>query len=122
PTAVGQGFDYVVPQGMTLHAGDIVTVPFGRSQSLGVVWGAGVAQIPASKIKPVAIHHTQFPALSSGLRQFIDWAAWYNCTPKGAMLKMVLPISEIDKTGRLSLDEIDHSNNDYALHPLSPQQ
>ena len=36
------------------------------------------------------------------MREFIDWVAWYNCAPKGSILKMVLPIADIAKEGRKS--------------------
>ena len=104
PNAVAHGFDYLVPDGMSLAAGDIVSVPFGKGEQLGVVWGAGHAVIPAGKIKQVAQHHAQFPPLSEVMRQFIDWVAWYNCAPKGAILKMVLPIADIAKDGRVSIE------------------
>jgi len=103
PTAAPHGFDYLAPEGMNLAAGDIVSVPFGKSAMLGVVWGEGHAKIPAGKIKAVAEHHAQFPPLSASMRQFIDWVAWYNCAPKGAILKMVLPIADIAKEGRKSI-------------------
>ena len=121
PTAVNQAFDYLAPDGMSLKAGDIVTVPFGKSESLGVVWGKGVANLPAGKIKNVITHHTMFPAISENVRKFIDWAAWYNCAPKGSMLKMLLPIDEIEKTGRLHVNtKIDISK--INLTPLSEVQ
>lgn len=119
PTAVAHGFDYAVPGGMELHAGDIVTVPFGKGQSLGVVWGAGKAELPPSKIKAVATRHA-FAPLSESMRAFIDWAAWYNCAPKGAMLKMVLPVAEIDKEGRIQFEP--PPDNAMQLAPLSPAQ
>ncbi len=100
PAAFGHGFDYRAPEGMALEAGDIVTVPFGRGETLGVVWGKGNATIAPAKLKQVLAHHGEFPALSPAMRQFIDWSAWYNCAQKGAMLKMVLPIADIDKQGR----------------------
>lgn len=123
PTAVAHGFDYAVPEGMTLRDGDIVTVPFGKGGSLGVVWGQGKANLPAGKIKPVSFAHHDYPPLSPGLREFIDWAAWYNCAPKGAMLKMVLPIAEVmkDIKTRAHLDtSIDLATIDLA--PLSAIQ
>lgn len=121
PTVVNQAFDYLAPDGMSLKAGDIVTVPFGKSESLGVVWGKGVANLPAGKIKNVITHHTAFPAISENVRKFIDWAAWYNCAPKGSMLKMLLPIDEIEKRGRTHINtDIDISK--IKLTPLSEVQ
>ncbi|MDE3060233.1 MAG: primosomal protein N' [Pseudomonadota bacterium] len=120
PAAVPHGFDYRVPAGMALQEGDIVTVPFGRGQSLGVVWGKGQAVLPASRIKPVITRH-EFPPLSPALRQFIDWSARYNCAPAGAMLKMVLPVNDIDKEGRIKM-ETGHDLAGIELAPLSDIQ
>ena len=100
PTAVNQGFDYLCPPGVVLQAGDIVTVPFGKKELLGVVWGKGSAAIPAGRLKAVRAHLSQFPPLSESLRAFVDWTAWYACAPKGAILKMVLPVADIGKEGR----------------------
>lgn len=100
PTGVSHGFDYLAP--LDLREGDIVSVPFGRGETLGVVWGKGTADLPASRLKKVGRHLSQFPALSEAMRQFIDWAAWYNCAPKGAILKMTLPIDDIGKERRKS--------------------
>src|SRR5271170_4833280 len=99
PTAAPHGFDYRVPEGMALAAGDMVSVPFGRGQSLGVVWGEGKANIAKGKLKPVS-HLLDFPSLGEATRKFIDWAAWYNCAPKGMVLKMVLPIGDVAKEVR----------------------
>lgn len=121
PSVHKQGFDYLAPAGMELVAGDIVSVPFGKSDTLGVVWGLGKANIASRKIKNITTHHANFPKLSEQMRKFIDWSAWYNCSPKGAILKMVLPIDDIEKTGRLKLDfEFDTAK--IALHPLSEIQ
>lgn len=97
PTAAPHGFDYLAPEGMQVKPGDMVSVPFGRSSSLGVIWGEGKASLPAGKLKLVVARHGEYPALSQELLKFIDWAAWYNGATKGAMLKMVLPISDVMK-------------------------
>ena len=121
PTAAPHGFDYRVPDGMMLKAGDIVSVPFGRGQSLGVVWGEGKAQLAAHKIKAVSAQYAQFNPLSDAMRQFIDWAAWYNCALAGAMLKMALPVADIDKEGRIRL-ETSVETAEIKLAPLSKTQ
>lgn len=121
PTSVNQAFDYLAPENMRLKAGDIVTIPFGKSELLGVVWDKGTANLPAGKIKNIIKHHSEFPPISGEVRKFIDWAAWYNCAPKGAMLKMLLPIDDIEKKGRVHIDtEIDTTKINLA--PLSEIQ
>ncbi|NBX03144.1 MAG: primosomal protein N' [Alphaproteobacteria bacterium] len=122
PTAAPHGFDYLAGS-HGLQAGDIVTVPFGRGESLGVVWGKGTANLPPAKMKPVAAKHSEYPRLSDALRAFVDWAAWYNCAPKGAMLKMVLPIAEVvrEMKSRVKIDTaIDPQK--FNLAPLSDTQ
>jgi primosomal protein N' (replication factor Y) len=121
PTVFDRAFDYLAPEGMVLNVGDIVSVPFGKQELLGVVWGADKAEIPAGKIKNIIKNHSEFPPLSDNFRKFIDWAAWYNCGAKGAMLKMVLPVDEIEKKGRVHLEtKIDIAK--INLHPLSEIQ
>jgi primosomal protein N' (replication factor Y) len=121
PTVVNQAFDYLAPADMPLKAGDIVSVPFGKTKTLGVVWGKGTANIPAGKMKTVIKHHTEFPAISEDVRKFIDWAAWYNCAAKGAVLKMLLPIDEIEKKGRVQVNTTIDTNK-INLTPLSETQ
>lgn len=101
PNALDHGFDYLAPADMALIPGSFVTVPFGRSESLGVVWQHGTANVPPGKIKHIARHLTQFPPLSEAMRQFIDWASWYNCAPSGGMLKMTLPLATIASEARI---------------------
>lgn len=119
PTALGHGFDYHAPA--TAIIGSIVSVPFGRGTTLGVVWGEGKAELPASRIKPIAQRH-DFPPLSDAMRTFIDWAAWYNCAPKGAILKMVLPIADIDKAGRKTAPTFSINPGHIHLATLSAVQ
>ena len=110
PTVAGRSFDYLAPDDVMLQVGDIVTVPFGKSESLGVVWGKGTANIPAAKMKKIIKQHTGFTPISAEVRKFIDWAAWYNCAPRGAVLKMLLPIDEMDKKRRVHINtQIDTS-------------
>lgn len=97
PAAVSHGFDYAVPAGLVLAAGDVVRVPFGKGESIGVVLGGGTAQLPPGKVKPIAGRIENITSLSPALLEFIKWVAWYNCAPMGAVLKMVLPVSDPDK-------------------------
>ncbi len=121
PTAVDHGFDYAVCKGSSVHTGDIVSVSFGRSETLGVVWGPGQAQLDSGKIKPVRAQLAQFPPLSEPMRRFIDWVAWYNCALKGAVLKMVLPVADIGEEGRVAV-HTSMETGKIDLAPLSDDQ
>ena len=99
PNALDHGFDYAVPEGMSVSRGSIVTVPLGSQETLGIVWGAGKASVEAAKIKSILSVH-DFPPLTPAFLEFITWSAWYNGAPLGAFAKMVLPIADIAKEGR----------------------
>ncbi len=92
PRPFGHGFDYTVPTGMHLQAGDYVSVPFGRQQLVGVVWGAARGDVPAGKCKPITAHHAHWPPLSAAMREFISWSARYNMADLGTVLKMTIPL------------------------------
>lgn len=99
PTALGHGFDYACTH--SLPAGTLVRVPFGKAEQVGVVWGEGKATLAREKLRDVASVLDEFPPLAPAFRQFIDWVAWYTCSPKGGVLKMALPVANIERAGRL---------------------
>ena len=41
PLALDQAYSYAVPAGLTLKPGDVVQVPLGPRETVGVVWGVG---------------------------------------------------------------------------------
>ena len=100
PTALDHGFDYRLPEGLDVPDGTLVSAPLGGRSLLGVVWGKGKGEVEAGKIKPVKTVHGGFPPFSAAFRKFLAWVAWYNATPLGAVVKMALPIAEIDKPTR----------------------
>lgn len=99
PGALAHGFDYAVPGGMALSPGDYVTVPFGNKKLPGVVWGQGQFKFgdaagARGRLKAIEAHHAHLPPMPEAMRTFIDWAAWYNFTASGAVLKMALPVTD----------------------------
>jgi len=106
PSALDHGFDYRVPEGMSAPLGSIVTVSLGKKHMLGVVWAPGRKDVPISKLKSIVQVHDAFPPLSAEFRKFIEWTAWYNGSAKGAVIKMVLPIHDISKQGRITPSQI----------------
>jgi primosomal protein N' (replication factor Y) len=95
PGVFDHGFDYMAPPGMELSVGRLVSVPFGKNEVLGVVSGHGTATIKNGKIKNILNRIEDIPPLPSALLEFAKWAAWYNCTPLGTVLKMILPNADI---------------------------
>lgn len=88
PLPFNDVFDYAADDGLAI--GQIVLVPFGREELVGVVWKKGQsADIDTAKIKPVK-QVIQLPQLSSAMVAFIKKTAEYNLAPLGLVLKMVM--------------------------------
>lgn len=81
-------FDYKVNR--EVEVGQIVEVPFGKIQQIGVVYSLKSSnEIDAEKLKSVS-KYFDFHPLEKDLLQFIEWVAKYNMAPLGMVLKMVL--------------------------------
>lgn len=120
PRPFDTGFDYQVPDGMSLVAGDYVSVPFGKQQMLGVVWGPAKGDVPLAKCKPVAIHHAAIPPMSDAMRDFIDRTATYVMAPRGMVLKMALPQPKAILSPPLQTSY--HASPDHDPTLLSPRR
>ena len=93
PIPLAATYDYIVPDEMTLAAGDFVLVSFGRRDLFGVVWGDGCADMPSEKLKPIS-YVCPVPALPDVSRQFVDWVASYTVHNAGAVLRMVMSVPD----------------------------
>lgn len=81
-------FDYTTEE--ELVPGQLVEVPFGREELVGVVWKKGQsANIDPKKIKQIK-SVVQLPRLTAEMTAFIRKTAEYNLAPLGMVLKMVL--------------------------------
>ncbi len=89
PLPVDTAYDYLVPTGDGLRAGDIVEVPLGRRFEVGVVWGAGTGDVPPAKLREV-VHKLDLPQIPEVLRRFIDWVAGYTLQPPGSLLRIAV--------------------------------
>ncbi len=86
-----------------LPAGTFVRVPFGRQTLIGVVWDAPIdTTFPDTKIKSVTAVLDISP-MTAVHRAFIDWVAAYTLSPPGLVLKMALPVADMDKQSRKPL-------------------
>ena len=92
PLAIDTAYSYAVPAHLTLAVGDVVQVPLGPRETVGVVWG--VAETPGgSNLRPVTGPLGVAP-LSEPLRKLVDWIARYTLAPKGSALAMVLRLPD----------------------------
>jgi primosomal protein N' (replication factor Y) len=91
PLPLGGSYDYLVPEGLALAPGDVVCVPLGPREVIGVVWEPDEAAAPvaAAKLKPV-IERYDTPPMTEVQRRFVEWVAAYTMTPPGAVLRMAL--------------------------------
>ena len=98
PMPFGEPLDYTVPEGITLAAGDFVSVELGARQTVGVVWGPGgqpgTRAIARSRLKQVTTRLVT-PPLSGTMRRFLGRAADYTMTPLGMMLRLATRVPDL---------------------------
>jgi primosomal protein N' (replication factor Y) (superfamily II helicase) len=92
PVAVDRPYTYAVPAGMTLAPGDVVIVPLGPRDVLGVVWAASAEPVDARKLRPVSARLDGH--IPDEVRRFVDWVADYTLAARGAVLRMVVRVAE----------------------------
>ncbi len=91
PYPVDKAYDYIVPDGLNVRAGDYVCVPLGNREIAGVVWGEAAGDVSSAKLKPILSKYDLEP-MNATIRQFVDWVAGYTVSPKGSVLKMALSV------------------------------
>jgi primosomal protein N' (replication factor Y) len=95
PVPLPQLFDYLPPPGtaaLAIARGTRVSVPFGRSRSVGIVVDASAtSEIPAARLKPIAAVLDPAPLLSDELMATLEWTARYYQHPLGEVLDTALP-------------------------------
>jgi primosomal protein N' (replication factor Y) (superfamily II helicase) len=89
PLPLAGPYDYRVPAGLGVAAGDFVEAPLGGRALAAVVWGAGSDGVEEAKLKPFG-RLLPAPPLSEVSRRFVDWVARYTVHPPGAVLRMVM--------------------------------
>jgi primosomal protein N' (replication factor Y) len=90
PVAVAAPYTYRVPAGMAVAPGDIVEVPLGTRDVIGVVWDDPAdGTVGHNRLRPIT-GKFEAPPLSAEIRGFVDWVANYTLTARGMVLRMVL--------------------------------
>lgn len=87
--AVEQPYSYRVRAGDKVARGQIVKVPLGPRQILGVVWGDDDGTLAADKIKPVSQIY-DIPPLGEDICRLVDWLANYTLAQPGMILRACL--------------------------------
>ena len=86
-------FTYAHDLKSSYKIGDIVEIPFGKSEEIGVIW-SGVSTIDKKiKIKHIKKKIDNY-CLDKKLVEFIEWFSMYNMVPRGLVLKMCIGSNE----------------------------
>src|SRR5580693_675049 len=95
PVALNQAYSYRVPRGMDLKPGDVVCVPLGPREVVGVVWAENPNPDPRlhNRLKDVG-EKLDVPPLRPELRALIDWVSNYTLSARGMVLRMTLRMGE----------------------------
>ena len=84
-----------------LKPGDIVLIPFGKNEEIGVVWDKIQPSNKNFKIKKIKQKISNFK-INKKLINFINWFSAYNLASKGMVLKMCLG----DKKNPTKIEEL----------------
>jgi primosomal protein N' (replication factor Y) len=95
PVALDRAYSYRVPRGLELKVGDVVCVPLGPREVVGVVWAENANPDPRlhNRLKDVG-EKLDVPALKPELRALIDWVSNYTLSARGMVLRMCLRMGE----------------------------
>ena len=92
PLPLAGAYDYRVGE-RPLALGDFVTVPLGKRELVGVVWGEGRGDVDAGRLRVVG-ERLDCPPLPEVTRKFVDWVAAYTLAAPGAVLKMAMSVPD----------------------------
>jgi len=95
PVALDQAYSYRVPAGMDVAPGDVVSVPLGARDCVGVVWAENPNPNPRlhNRLKDIDAKLDIEP-LKPELRTFIDWVSSYTLSSRGMVLRMALRMGD----------------------------
>ncbi|MBW3616767.1 MAG: primosomal protein N' [Proteobacteria bacterium] len=89
PLPLEEAFDYAVPEGMEVAAGDHVCAPLGSRQAHGVVLSVSPREGVNRPLKPLQARLDE-PSLPPGTLEFVGWAAKYSADAPGCALSIAL--------------------------------
>ena len=89
PKIFNHPFTYESGSQKNLTSGDLVLVPFGKSEEIGVVWDKIQPSKKKFKIRKIIKKIDNFK-ITKNLINFINWFSAYNLVSRGMVLKMCL--------------------------------
>jgi primosomal protein N' (replication factor Y) (superfamily II helicase) len=91
PVALDRCYSYRAPDGVDLAPGDLVCVPLGPRETLGIVWDSDpdAPMGSGANLKVVTRRH-DWPPMSRELRRFVEWIAAYTLSAKGMVARMAI--------------------------------
>jgi primosomal protein N' (replication factor Y) len=99
-----------------LKPGDIVTVPFGKSKEIGVIWDKVQPSVKKFKLRIVEERLVNFK-ISKNLINYINWFSSYNLVSKGMVLKMCLGDKKnISKIEEYKKKEVEKKKINFTLN------
>ena len=87
PVNVAGAFDYAIPEGLDIRAGEFVFAPIGSQVKIGVVMGFGEAA-PEGLKEVLEVKAT--PPLPAHMIKFVEWTAKYSVASPGMVLRQVI--------------------------------
>ncbi len=111
-------FPFTYNSKIQIKIGDLVEVPFGTKNEIGVVWKNNYSEPKDIKIKDIK-RKTGY-SLNSELIDFIEWFSLYNMVPIGLVLKMA--IGGIDKFIKIKDDLITVQKTEIKEFNLNDEQ
>ena len=94
-------FDYIADESKPTKVGQIVLVPFGKQELLGIIFEDSKENIQIDKLKKIK-SFISLPLFSNYHIDFIKFFANWNCTYQGNVLKMI--ISPFEKSSIQNLN------------------
>ncbi|CAH1656012.1 Primosomal protein N' [Hyphomicrobiales bacterium] len=91
PVALDTAYSYKVPASLTLSAGDVVVVPLGPRETVGVVWETRPGE--GGNLKAV-VGRVDTTPMGPALRKLVEWIAWYTVSPRGLALRLALRVPD----------------------------
>lgn len=93
PLPLPEPFDYTCENDALPPLGSFVTAPFGPRKIVGVVWRPTAGNTAVKKLKSIEEVLPASP-LAPEIVDFVDWAAGYTMSSKGAVLRMVMRVPD----------------------------